>query len=414
MFALIDCDNFFVSCERIFQPKLKRRPVVVLSNNDGCVIARSYEAKSIGIPMCAPYFKIEKILHSQNGIALSSNHELYADISGRVMDLIRSQFGCPEIYSVDEAFVHLQDCKNPLQTAQNFPKKILKEIGIPVSIGISLSKTLCKVAGEYAKKHNKVFCLTDNDNISEQLKNIDVSEIWGIGKKTAQKLNFMGIFTALELRNSPLSLIRQKLGINIEKTILELNGFPCCEINTEEPQHSIMTSRSFETEISEYEELKSTIADFVSNACFRLRRQNSSALGIAVFIASNRFKTNRPQYCNSTIISLKQPSCNTAKFIEAMTKGLKAIYKSGILYKRAGITLLGIENINTPQIDFLEDKSVSLKEQKLMQAFDTINAKLGKKSLFFGAQAVKKKACTKSQFKSQNYTTSWEDLAIVR
>lgn len=413
MLALIDCDNFFVSCERIFQPKLKKRPVVVLSNNDGCVIARSTEAKNIGIPMCAPYFKIEKILKSQNGTALSSNHELYSDISGRIMEMISRQFGGHEIYSIDEAFVHLQDKTAPLQTMQNFRQKILKEIGIPVSIGISPSKTLCKVAGEYAKMHDKVFCLTEPQKITQILQQTDVSEIWGIGRKTAQKLNFLGIFTAQELQTCPPAALRKNLGINIEKTILELNGRPCGEINAEETQHTITFSRSFENEISQYERLKEILSEFVDNACIRLRRQNSIALGISIFIASNRFKLQQPQYYNSTTVTLPQASCNTAKFIKAMISGLNKIYRPNIFYKRAGVTLLGIEDINSSQIDFWEDQSASEKEQKLMRAFDAINAKLGQKSIFFGGQPILERLCAKQQFKSQRYTTSWSELALV-
>lgn len=413
MYFLIDCDNFFVSCERIFQPKLKDRPVVVLSNNDGCVVARSYEAKALGIPMCAPYFKIEKMFKSCNGIALSSNYELYANISDRVMSLIHQEFGNLEIYSIDEAFVKFTDKTNLLENAINFRNRILKEIGISVSIGIAPSKTLCKIAGEYAKKHEKICLLKEEEEISIRLKQIEVADIWGIGRKTAQKLNFMGIFTAEELRTTPLKQIRKSLGINVEKTILELNRYPCIEANSNEQQQSIVSSRSFEDEVKGLEQLQTIIAEFVDNACLRLRHQHSLAKGIIVFVASNRFKLNQPQYYNSTLISLEQSSNNTAKFMQAMFQGLKQIYRADIFYKRAGVTLVDIEDINHPQTDLLEDRKSSQKEQKLMQAFDEINAKLGRKSIYFGTQNSGIKHYIKREFKSQNYTSSWDDLAIV-
>lgn len=413
MYALIDCDNFFVSCERIFQPKLKDRPVVVLSNNDGCVVARSYEAKALGIPMCAPYFKIEKAFRNNNGIALSSNYELYADISKRIMSLMRQQFRDVEIYSIDEAFVKFPDNIPYQETALNFRRKILKQIGISVSVGIAPSKTLCKIAGDYAKKHDKIFFLNDEKAVSEHLKHLDVIDIWGIGRHTARKLNFIGIFNGEELRTAPLKMIRKSFGINVEKTVMELNRIPCLEIDSEEQQKSIISSRSFESDIRGLEKLEAVIAEFVDSACLRLRRQNSLAAGIIVFVASNRFKTNQPQYYNSTLVSLEQPSNNTAKFMQAMHHGLKQIYRPDIYYKRAGVTLVNIEDVNRPQTDFLLDKQSSLKEQKLMQAFDAINARLGRKSIFFGTQAAGVKHYIKREFKSSSYTTSWEGLALV-
>lgn len=413
MYALIDCDNFFVSCERIFQPRLKNRPVVVLSNNDGCVVARSYEAKALGIPMCVPFFKIEKAFKNNNGVALSSNYELYADISARIMNLMHNQFGNIEVYSIDEAFVKFPDNIPYLESALAFRNQILKQIGISVSIGIAPSKTLCKIAGEYAKKHNKVFFLDNPQLISGLLKNLDVVDIWGIGRHTARKLNFMGIFNGEELRNAPLKMIRKSLGINVEKTVMELNRIPCLEIESQEQQKSIISSRSFENEVQGLEELQTIIAEFVDSACLRLRHQNSLAQGIIVFASSNRFKLNQPQYYNSALVGLKQPSNNTAKFMQAMHQGLKQIYRPDIFYKRAGVTLVNIEDICYPQGDFLEDRREAVKEQKLMRAFDSINAKLGRKSIFFGTQAAGVKHYIKREFKSSGYTTSWDGLAVV-
>ena len=415
MFALIDCDNFFVSCERIFQPKLKNIPVVVLSNNDGCVVARSAEAKALGVTMACPFFKIEKMFRAQGGVALSSNYELYADISKRVMSLIQQEFQNLEIYSIDEAFVELKSPDKLYEIGLKFHQKILKEVGVSVSIGIAPTKTLCKLAIETAKKmsKDKVFVLTDEAKISEILKQTEVIDIWGIGKNTAQKLNFMGIFTGEELRLAPLSLIKKSLGINTEKTALELNRFACLEMENHSQQKSIISSRSFEKEISQFNELEQIISEFVDSACLRLRQQHSLASGIIVFIASNRFHLSQQQYQNSVLVPLPYPTNNTAKFLQAMKFGLTQIFKDGIFYKRAGVTLIDIQDQNLKQQNLLFSLEQNLKEQKLMSAFDEINAKLGKKTLYFGIQKSGQQYFIKRQFKSRNYTTSWADLPVV-
>lgn len=413
MFALIDCDNFFVSCERIFQPNLKNRPVVVLSNNDGCVVARSYEAKALGIPMAAPFFKIEKQFKAAGGIALSSNYELYADISQRIMSLIRDEFQNLEIYSIDEAFVHLPEKGDYCKIAQNFHNKILKYIGVSVSIGVAPTKTLCKLAGEFAKTHGKVFVLTEQDLISQMLSRTDVEQIWGIGKHSARKLNFMGIFTGEDLRLAPRTILRKSMGINAEKTALELNGFPCLEAENDTRQKTIISSRSFEKEISDFNQLEQIISEFVDGACLRLRKQKSLASGIITYIASNRFNQNQTPYQNSILISLAAPSNNTAKFLKAMKLGLQQIYRADVSYKRAGVTLTEIQDENLPQYDLLRPQEENGKERKLMAAFDEINRKIGKKSVYFGIQKSGVQYFIRRNHKSRNFTTSWDDLASV-
>lgn len=414
MFALIDCDNFFVSCERIFQPRLKNRPVVVLSNNDGCVVARSYEAKALGIGMAVPFFKVERLFANHNGIALSSNYELYADISKRVMQLIREEFQNLEIYSIDEAFVRLPDNIDYETTCRNFRSKVLQYVGISVSIGIAQTKTLCKIAGEYAKKHDKIYYLSQKPQISELLKKIEVADIWGVGRHTAPKLKFMGIFTGEDLRTAPPKMLRKAFGIGMEKTVMELNGFPCLEAESEEPQQSIISSRTFEYEITDYDFLKRIIAEFVDSACQRLRKQNSLAQSIVVSVSTNRFNLKHEQYYNSALVNLESPTNNTAKFLHAMDKGLRQIFRSGIYYKRAGITLLHICDLHAAQPDLLDKEQDRSKEQKLMKAFDAINQKMGRKSVYFGIQAGGIKHYIRREFKSSSYTTSWNGLAIAR
>ena len=413
MYLLIDCDNFFVSCERVFRPCLKDRPVVVLSNNDGCVVARSYEAKALGVPMCAPYFKIEKTFKAAGGIALSSNYELYADISKRVMRLIADCFGKIEIYSIDEAFAEIDDREDLPRLTLQIRNTILKQTGISVSVGAAATKTLCKIAGEIAKKQTvgKICILTEPDNIAAALQKLDVGDVWGIGRKLVKKLNFMGIFTAAELAAAPHALIRQSFGILTEKTLQELNGIPCIGFEDTPRQKSILCSRSFETEINGFENLKKIIAEFVDNACLRLREQNGLAGGIVVFIATNRF--HEPYYNNSKLVGLPEASCHTAKFTKAMTEGLKSIYRPEFYYKRAGIMLVGIEDAGAAQKDFLISETERTKETELMKAVDAVNRKLGRKTLYFGAQEAGIRHYIKRGHKSPSYTTSWNDLPQV-
>lgn len=415
MYILVDCDNFFVSCERVFRPDLKNRPVVVLSSNDGCVIARSYEAKDLNIPMGVPFFQVKTFLQKHNGSWLSCNHELYSSMSSRVMNLIRSYFPKIEIYSIDEAFAHIADSENYLAIAQSLRQDILHQIGISVSIGIAPSKTLCKLAGSIAKKQSsgKIFALPDKNAASSYLKNLDVEKIWGIGRNLNKKLNFMGIFTAEDLVKAPLPMIRSKFGISLERTIQELNGIPCLQMDELEHSKTILCSRSFESELTSYEQIRTIIAEFVDSGCRRLREQKALAGGIITFIATNRFR-NEPQYDNSQLISLNAPSNNTAKFLSAMDKGLKQIFNPRFRYKRAGIILTDICAEDAPQTDLFQTSTQDTKEKALMQAFDELNEKLGKRTVYFGLQTPKQTSFIKHEFRSPCYTTRWAEIAKVK
>lgn len=363
--------------------------------------------------MAVPFFKVERFFTANKGIALSSNYELYADISKRVMNLIREEFQNLEIYSIDEAFVRLPDNIDYEKICRNFRQKVLQYIGISVSIGIAPTKTLCKIAGDYAKKHDKVYYLYTLPQISQHLHKMEVIDIWGVGRRTAQKLKFMGIFNGEELRVSPLKMLRRAFNINLEKTVMELNGTPCLEIEAEEQQQTIISSRTFENEIKNYHLLKQIIAEFVDSACQRLRHQHSLAQGIIIYVSTNRFNLHHEQYQNSILISLESPTNNTAKFLQAMDKGLKQIYRDDIFYKRAGVTLINIQDIHNPQPDLLDKEEDRSKEQKLMEAFDSINGKMGRKSIYFGSQAGGIKHYIRREYKSSSYTTSWKGIATV-
>lgn len=415
MFFLIDCDNFFVSCERIFQPALKNRPVVVLSNNDGCVVSRSYEAKTLGIPMGTPYFKIKNFIQSHQGIALSSNYELYSDLSQRIMSLLRQEFSALEIYSIDEAFVRLSTNSGLEQQALALRNKILQQIGISVSIGIAATKTLCKIAANLAKKKgtDKIYLLTDPSQITTELQKLDTIDIWGVGKQISSKLNFLGIFNAYELSQAPLKMIRKNFSIQLEKTVMELNRIPCLEIAIEETQKSLVTSRSFEHQISDFEMLQKIISEFTDAACLRLRKQNAVAGGLTVFLKTNRFDTQHHQYHDSIFMALPSPTNHTGKFISAMIHGLQQIYRRSVGYKTAGIILTEIQTATSLQNNFFDNPENLQKDQNLMSAFDLINQKLGKKTLYFGTQSGGINHYIRREHKSRSYTTSWDGLAIV-
>lgn len=415
MYMLVDCDNFFVSCERIFQPRLKNKPVVVLSSNDGCIIARSYEAKNLGIPMGIPFFKVRSFLEKSGGCWLSCNHELYSSISARVMELIRSFFPALEIYSIDEAFARIDDNENAARIALQLRQTILKQIGISVSIGIAPSKTLCKLAGDLAKKQPaaKICTLITPEEINRCLPQLEIRNIWGIGRRIASKLNFMGIFTADDLLKTPLALLRSKFGITLERTIRELQGISCLEIEELEHQHSILCSRSFESELKDYDQLRAALCEFVDSACRRLREQQALAKGIITFINTNRFKTNQPQYNNSQLVNLPAPGNNTARFIKAMDQGLKRIFRPAFGYKRAGIILLDLESEHNPQTDLFGNKA-DPKEKKLMQVFDELNRRMGKKTLYFGLQSPQNQSLVRHEYRSPCYTTRWNELATVK
>ncbi len=413
MFILIDCDNFFVSCERIFQPRLRNRPVVVLSNNDGCVIARSPEAKAVGIAMCSPFFKIENLLKLNDGVALSSNYELYADISSRVMNLLRSRFGCLEIYSIDEAFAQIRDTPDLFALAGSLRRDILQQIGIPVSIGIARTKTLCKIAASLAKRNFSLCRLTEPEMIKETLAETEIGNIWRIGRKTASKLNFLGIFTALDLINAPLPMLRQKFGISLEKTVLELRQIPCLSADDGENRQSVISSGSFEFEIRNKDKLLANLAEFTDCACLRLRQMRALASGIWVELHSNRFNRLHPQYNSAVLISLDQPGDNTAAFISAASRGLEQIYRPDCWYKRAGVTLIGLEKRGAGQTNWLTDAGQTERDRRLMKAFDCINNRFGRHTVYFAVQPKRPRAFLKRDLKSPAYTTDWNQLLRV-
>jgi DNA polymerase V len=414
--ALVDCNNFYASCERLFRPALKGKPIVVLSNNDGCIVARSNEAKALGIPMGAPYFKTRGLIEKHGVMVFSSNYTLYGDLSGRVMATLRDIEPEVEIYSIDEAFVTLPGTGNPAEYGRLIRAKVAQCVGIPVSVGIGPTKTLAKIANRFAKKDSRyggVANLAGAGNIDELLESVEVAEIWGIGHRSTGKLNQVGIYNARQLRDSDDAWIRKNLTVTGLRTVMELRGIPCVVTESgHATRQSIISSRSFGTPITVKRDLREALATHVSIAAAKLRAQNSIAGAIRIFFHTNRFKEDAPQYSGSLTMELPSPTSHTPTLIEYVRKGLERVYKTGYAYNKAGVMLADITSAVHRQGE-LFGPSCNEREP-LMDTMDGINRKWGRNTLQFAAAGIKKPWGMRQSFKSPAYTTSWEEIPLVR
>ena len=418
VFALVDCNNFYASCERLFRPELHDKPIVVLSNNDGCIVARSNEAKALGISMGAPYFKTRALINKHQVQVFSSNYSLYGDLSHRVMGVLQDNEPEVEIYSIDEAFISLPcDNRNNLTSyAKSLKAKVEKNVGIPVSVGIAPTKTLAKIANRFAKKNLQsggVFEITDQGNLDDLLSGVEVGDIWGIGRRSTKKLNRHGIYNALDLKNVDDRWIRQQLTVTGLRTAMELRGIPCIQMESSQPEKkSIVSSRSFGRPISGLNDLREAISTHVSIGAEKLRKQSSVANGIHVFIYTNRFKTETPQYSGNTMVVLPQASSNTSTMIKYAMKGLERIYKPGYAYNKAGVMLTELVSQDYIQQNlFCGEKN---EHPKLMATMDRINTRWGRSTLQYAAAGLNKAWGMKQAHKSPAYTTNWQDIPLVR
>lgn len=407
LFALVDCNNFFVSCERLFNPQLNGRPVVVLSNNGGCIVARSEEAKALGIPMGAPYFEWREKFERNGGIALTAHFSLYSDLSKRVMATLAHFHGNLEIYSVDEAFVDFSGLKDPVGAAQNLRERILQWTGIPVSIGLGWTKTLAKVANRFAKKKKRgLFSLVERSIVESALIDLDPEEVWGIGRKSALYLKQKGIYTALELIRRDLVWLKSHFSKPLLTVVLELQGVNCYELeDVVEPKKSILTSRSFKEALVERATLEEALASFTALAACKLREEGSVARVVTVFIMTNRHsKDARDFYYNQTEVLLEEPTHFTPELLEATKKGLERIYRPHLAYKRAGILLSGLSDAESGEIDFFQEQKQDERKRKssLMELMDSVNAK--RPHLLYFA----------SQKKRERRMSSLDDIPTVR
>ena len=413
IFSLVDCNNFYASCERIFKPSLSNKPIVVLSNNDGCIIARSNEAKKLGIAMGAPYHQNEYLIKKNKVSVFSSNYQLYGDISRRVMSSLSMFVPEMEVYSIDEAFLRLDELcrKDPYAFALDMRLKILKWTGIPTSHGIATTKTLAKVANKIAKKSSSqnVFDLTDIDIQTKVLAKLPVENIWGISSGWSKKLNNIGIKNALQLRETDPSFVRNHLSVIGERIVYELRGISCISLEQVAPKKNILSSKSFGRLVTKLEEVEEALANYAFRACQKLRKQNSKAQGIYVFVKTNKYRINDPQYRNSTTKEFSHPSSDTSLIIKTAKLLLREIYRPGFKYQKCGIMLLDL----TPS-DYLQnhlfEKAPTQKKEYLSSVIDAINQSTGNESIFYASQGVKRNWRMRCNKRSQRYTTQWKEL----
>jgi len=425
VFALIDCNNFYASCERVFNPLLENKPVIVLSNNDGCCVARSNEAKKLGIKMGEPFFKIKDLIEKNKVNVFSSNYELYGDISNRVVNTLFTFSPDVEVYSIDEAFVNLKNLavSDYRNTGKQIREKILNWTGIPVSVGISPTKTLSKVANEFVKKNkslNGVLSLIDysEEEIDNLLRELDVSDVWGIGRQYSKKLREDGINTAYDFKYSNPKYIQKIMTIGGIKTQQELKGISCIPIEYEIPdKKGICTSRSFGKNVATFNELKEAISTYTTTASEKLRLQNSKCFRITVFIRTNPFRINDKQYSNSCSYNFQEATQYTPDLIKAGITLLNKIYKSGYYYQKAGILLTeiipqGKDQESLFNLDHLQYKNP--KKDLVIQKVDEINSLFGNNTLIFGSSGIKKEWKIKSEKRSDRYTTCFKEILTIK
>lgn len=412
IFALIDCNNFYASCERVFNPSLERKPIVVLSNNDGCVIARSNEAKKLSIPMGAPFFKWESFCKKNNVAVFSSNYELYGDMSKRVMTIIKQNCPQVEIYSIDEAFLSLENLgiKNILAYALTLKNQIKTDTGIPVSIGIAQTKTLAKIANHIAKNTTGVCHLTEKD--VSLLQTFPVNKIWGIGHQLAKRLKNLNIHTALDLRNANPNYLRTHFSVTVEKIVYELRGTSCLTLELVQPRKQIISSRSFGKKITTLNDLEEAISHYTAIATNKLRIQNSLASGIGVFLHTHLFNDFEKPYENDIYFSFPIPTNDTRYIIRIAKKCIQTLYKKGYRYHKAGLILLDLIPQAQQQIDLFT--SFCEKSNNLMKTIDLINKEHGKNTIFYCAEGIKRNWQIKKERCSPRYTTRWSEILTVR
>jgi DNA polymerase V len=420
VFALIDCNNFYVSCERVFKPELRNRPVVVLSNNDGCAVALSNEAKALGMKVGTPIFQAMNLVKS-NGVAiLSSNYSLYGDMSTRVMDVIGTFSPEVEYYSIDEAFMQLDGITSIASYAEygrRIRETILKWTGIPVSIGIASTKTLAKIASRFAKKGLEgVLDLTAEPDISPFLKDTGVDDVWGIGFQNGAKLRTRGISTALQLSELEDMWVRKNLGGIVGlRTVWELRGISCIPIETvRADRKQIVSSRSFGTPVEDFDALAEALSDYVARAAVKLRQQKSLVSVMQVFLATNRFKKNEKQYNNAVTRRLSNPASYTPELITITVDLLRKIYRQGYRYKKTGVVFTELMRESDRESLLFRDTGRIEREKSLMRTIDSLNAHYGRQALSIGGKGRAERWAMRRRYLSRRYTTDWDELLWIK
>ncbi|HQS60808.1 MAG: DNA polymerase V subunit UmuC [Polynucleobacter sp. 16-46-70] len=424
LFALVDVNNFYVSCERVFAPKLEDVPMVVLSNNDGCAVARSAEVKALGVKMGTPWFQM-KDLAKQHGIAAySSNYTLYGDMSGRVVEVLRKFTPNLEVYSIDESFLQietvLKQYADPTSLGQIIKQDVKDTTGLPVCVGIGASKTLAKFANHLAKKNPQFAGVCDISSMPKEvlyqwMAETAVGEVWGIGGKTAKKLKELKINSVFDLVQVSPQAMRQQFGVVIERICYELRGVSCLQLEEVAPaKQQIISSRSFGKPVTSMEELAESVATHAARGAEKLRSQKSVTGALTIFVQTNPHKPFEPQHHQSITVVLSDPSDNTLTLTSAALKGLKQIYKTGFKYKKAGVILNLLADKPTMQQSLFDDMEVKGKSAGLMKAMDSINSRFGNAAIKTAASGTKQDWKMRSGNRSPNYTTQWDELPVAQ
>ena len=416
MFALVDCNSFYASCERVFRPDLKNKPIVVLSNNDGCVVALTKEAKEIGIKMCDPWFEIEKEYTRKGGVVFSSNYELYADISSRVMDVLEQLAPRLEIYSIDEAFLDLSgvnNCMDLYDFGIDCQRKILKWIGVPVRVGIGPTKTLAKIASYGAKKYpatNGVVDLSNKKRQERLLKITPIGEIWGVGRRLEKHLNAIGIRNAYELTQLDISYIRKRFNIVLAKTIRELKGETCIDLEDQPiTKKQIVVSRTFSQRVTDQNLLNEAVSDYAARAGVKLRREKQVCKLLSVFIRTNPFRKQDIQHREMISIPFINPTNDSRDLMYGARMAMEKIFKPNFQYNKAGIMLSDFYDEEVLQLDLFKSEHRNSIDKNLMKTIDRIN-KTSNGPVTFLSQGIKKEWSMKRELQSPRYTTNWYQL----
>ena len=415
--ALIDCNSFYASCERIFNPKLLGKPIVVLSNNDGCIITRSAEAKALGIKMGEPYFKAKKIIEKNNVKVFSSNYSLYGDISQRVMEILLGFSPEVEIYSIDEAFLNFKGFKNHelLTYCKHIRQTITQWVGIPVSIGVGSTKTLSKIANHLAKKeadYEGVCILKGDEKIEEALNRIEIGDVWGIGRRLSKFLRNYEVRTAKQFAFLDRRWIRKNMGVVGEKIQLELCGVSCLDLELlPSPKKSCCVSRSFSRPIEKIEELQESIANYGSRVAEKIREEGLIAQSMSIFVLTNHFNKKEKQYSSSIKLQLDYPTSDSKLIVKRAVEGIQRIYKEGYRYKKAGIILYELYSSSSVRglLDYDKPRTDSL-----MRSLDEINYRYGSATLRLAAEGIRRSWHMRREKVSPCYTTSFDQLMIVK
>ena len=418
MFALADCNNFFASCERVFRPDLQGKPVIVLSNNDGCAVARSNEAKALGIKMGVPLFQVRDIVEKHGVTVFSSNYALYGDMSNRVQTTLRQMVPAVEVYSIDEAFLDLRGLEHTDldALAKNISSVCKRNTGIPVSVGIAPTKTLAKIASKLCKQYPKLRggCYMHRpQDIEKVLRKFPIEDVWGIGRRYSKRLKAYGVNTAWDFTQLEPRWIQQEMGVVGMNIWNELRGKPSIEFETHiQDKQQICVSRSFSKEIYDFEALAEQVSLFTSMACEKLRKQKSACHYVLVFLLTNRHKESAPQHMEGRTIAFPVGTDSTLEINESVLKALRAMYKQGYGYKKAGAILSGI----IPKASVMPDMFDTVDRQKhdhLMSVVDTINAKNGHSGVYFASQSLEGIRMNR-QHLSQRFTTEWDEIITVK